>query len=276
MTGLDPDLPVRELEPADRTIERANTQGAILRDMLNAFALLGLGLASLGIYGVIARTMAQRTGEFAIRFALGASVRDITRIVLTSGVKLALIGSALGLLGAVGLSRLLAVAFPGMHLNNTLISIGATLLLIAIALVASWLPRAAPRASIRSRRSAPSNHETRRLIKWTTKTGRPDGRVPDRFDEDGLVGYWVHPTTADAASPPGVDRMKAIRYCEYGPPDDVLKIEPVEKPVPNDNQILVRVRAVSLKIFRRRHAGRRHPRPAPLRTSQAEKYLPGI
>jgi putative ABC transport system permease protein len=140
MTELDADLPVRQLEPGDATIERANTQTAILRDMLTAFALLGLGLASLGIYGVIARTMAQRTGEFAIRFALGASVRDITRIVLTSGVKLALIGSALGLLGAAGLSRLLAVVNPGMHFNNPLISISATLLLIAIALVASWLP----------------------------------------------------------------------------------------------------------------------------------------
>jgi ABC-type antimicrobial peptide transport system permease subunit len=84
--------------------------------------------------------MAQRTGEFAIRFALGASVRDITRIVLTSGVKLALLGSALGLLGGVGLSRLLAVAFPGMRLNDPLIWIGATFLLIAVALVASWLP----------------------------------------------------------------------------------------------------------------------------------------
>jgi ABC-type antimicrobial peptide transport system permease subunit len=140
MTELDPDLPIRQLEPGDTTIERANTQTAILGDMLNAFALLGLGLASLGIYGVIARTMAQRTSEFAIRFALGASIRDITRIVLTSGVKLALIGSAFGLLGAVGLSRLLAVTYPGMHFNNPLISIGSTLLLIAIALVASWLP----------------------------------------------------------------------------------------------------------------------------------------
>ena len=72
MTQLDPDLPVRQLQPADATIDRANYQTAMLRDILSAFALLGLGLASLGIYGVIARTMAQRTGEFAIRFALGS------------------------------------------------------------------------------------------------------------------------------------------------------------------------------------------------------------
>jgi predicted lysophospholipase L1 biosynthesis ABC-type transport system permease subunit len=140
MTELDADLPLRQLEPGDITIERANYQTSILRDMLTSFALLGLGLASLGIYGVIARTMAQRTSEFAIRFALGASVHDITRIVLISGVKLALIGSALGLLGAVGVSRLLALTNPGMHFNNPFILIGTTLLLITIALVASWLP----------------------------------------------------------------------------------------------------------------------------------------
>jgi putative ABC transport system permease protein len=140
MTELDADLPLRQLEPGNATIERANYQTAVLRDMLTSFALLGLGLASLGIYGVIARTMAQRTSEFAIRFALGASAGDVTRLVLTSGVKLALIGSALGLLGSIGVSRLLALTNPGMHFNNPLILIGSTLLLIAIALVASWLP----------------------------------------------------------------------------------------------------------------------------------------
>jgi len=57
MMQLDADLPVRQLQPADATIDRANYQTAMLRDMLSAFAVLGLDLASLGIYGVIARTM---------------------------------------------------------------------------------------------------------------------------------------------------------------------------------------------------------------------------
>src|SRR5207237_1347879 len=84
-----PSLPVRQAQAADVTIERANAQTAILRDMLASFAVLGVGLASLGIYGVIARTMTQRTSEFAIRFALGACTRDITGLVLMSGAKLA-------------------------------------------------------------------------------------------------------------------------------------------------------------------------------------------
>jgi putative ABC transport system permease protein len=140
MTTLDPDLPVRGLQSADATIFRANYQLGVLRDMLTAFAVLGLGLAALGIYGVIARTMGQRTGEFAIRLALGATVRNITRMVLGSGVKLALVGSVIGLLGAVGVSRLLGAAWPGMQFDNGPVMAGATAFLIAIALIACYVP----------------------------------------------------------------------------------------------------------------------------------------
>jgi predicted permease len=140
MTEIDPDLPLRQLETADATIDRANVQTAIVSDILTAFAVLGLGLASLGIYGVIARTMAQRAGEFAIRFAMGACIRDITRLVLTSGVKLALLGSLIGLFGALAVSRFLAAGNPGMHLNRPLVLMGTTLLLVTVGLIASWLP----------------------------------------------------------------------------------------------------------------------------------------
>src|ERR1700751_3076227 len=61
--------------------------------------------------------------------------------------------------------------------------------------------------------------------------------------------YWASTNNCDRSIPSGAERMKAIRYCEYGSPDDVLKLEEVEKPTPNDNQILVRVRAVSLRFF---------------------------
>jgi predicted permease len=140
IAALDPDLPVRTLQPADVTIERGTYGLVVLRDILAAFAVLGLALATLGVYGVIARTMAQRAGEFAIRLALGASLRNITRMVLASGVKLALYGSGLGLLGAFGIARLLAAAFPDMEMNGAGIIFSTAFLLIAVALLACWLP----------------------------------------------------------------------------------------------------------------------------------------
>ena len=140
MTSLDADLPVRQLQSADATIYRANYQLGVLRDILAAFAVLGLALAAVGIYGVIARTMTQRTSEFAIRLALGATVRDITRMVLGSGVKLALLGAAIGLLGAVGVSRLLGAAWPGMQFDNAPVMAAATGFLVAIALIACYVP----------------------------------------------------------------------------------------------------------------------------------------
>src|SRR2546423_15587112 len=64
----------------------------------------------------------------------------------------------------------------------------------------------------------------------------------------GFIAHWRSTNDCDRKTAL-VNPMKAIRYCEYGSPDDVLKLEQVEKPVPNDNQILVRVRAVSLRFF---------------------------
>jgi predicted permease len=140
MANLDPDLPVSKLQPADTTIYRVNYQNRVLRDMLAAFGVLGLALASLGVYGVIARTVAQRTSEFAIRLALGASVRDIVRLVLGAGVRQAILGSVIGLLGALGVTRIIAASYPSLPTNSPLILAGITLLLVGVALLACWLP----------------------------------------------------------------------------------------------------------------------------------------
>lgn len=140
LTEIDPDLPVRALRPATTTIERSLYQQGVLRDMLAAFGLLGLALASLGIYGVLARTMAQRSGEFAIRIALGASAQDVRRLIFTSGARLVGAGAVLGLIGAIAVTRLLASAYPGIRVNSPLILSLATLFLIAVALFACWLP----------------------------------------------------------------------------------------------------------------------------------------
>jgi NADPH:quinone reductase-like Zn-dependent oxidoreductase len=86
----------------------------------------------------------------------------------------------------------------------------------------------------------------KRLLRWT---GRVLLVVFLTLIGWGLIAYWSSTNDCGRTIPAGAERMKAIRYCEYGSPDDVLKLEQFEKPVPNDNQILVRVRAVSLRFF---------------------------
>jgi predicted permease len=140
MAALDPDLPVQQLQPAETTIANARRYPVVIGSLLAFLAVLGLGLASLGIYGVIARAVAQRTSEFGIRLALGARAEDIVRLVLTSGSRLVLIGSAIGLLGAFGVSRLIAAGWPGMQTSSVPVLTGVTLLLIAIAQIACYMP----------------------------------------------------------------------------------------------------------------------------------------
>jgi NADPH:quinone reductase-like Zn-dependent oxidoreductase len=86
----------------------------------------------------------------------------------------------------------------------------------------------------------------KRLLKWTTR-----GLLVVLLALFGWFqfAYWTSTNDCGRSIPAGAERMKAIRYCEYGAADEVLKLEQVEKPVPNDNQILVRVRAVSLRFF---------------------------
>jgi NADPH:quinone reductase-like Zn-dependent oxidoreductase len=86
----------------------------------------------------------------------------------------------------------------------------------------------------------------RRVLKWT---GRVLLVVFLMLIGWGFIAYWRSTNDCGRSIPEATARMKAMKYCEYGSPDHVLKIEYVEKPVPNDNQILVRVRAVSLRFF---------------------------
>jgi predicted permease len=140
VAGLDPDMAVKELAPVPEYIERNLQQMQTINQLLVGFALLGLFLAALGIYGVIARIVAQRTNEIGIRMALGARAGQIARLILGSGVRLILLGTCLGLLGSIGLARFLASAMPGIAGNSFIDIAGATAVLIAVALVACFLP----------------------------------------------------------------------------------------------------------------------------------------
>jgi ABC-type antimicrobial peptide transport system permease subunit len=133
-------MAVKELTPVPDFIQRNMQQMQAINSLLVGFALLGLFLAALGIYSIIARLVAQRTSEIGIRMALGAQVGQIARLILGAGMRLVLTGTALGLFGAVALAWFLASAMPGLSGNSVAAIAGATIVLIVIALLATWLP----------------------------------------------------------------------------------------------------------------------------------------
>ena len=140
VASLDPDQPVFNLMTIPVRIDRNFSVWQTINRLLTLFAALGLFLAALGIYSVTARLVAQRTGEIGIRMALGAQVRDILSLILGGGIRLALAGTALGLVGAILLSDYFAKALPTFGSGSLAPVFIAAALLIAIALLACLIP----------------------------------------------------------------------------------------------------------------------------------------
>ena len=108
--------------------------------LLGVFALVGLALAAVGLYGVISYTATQRTREIGVRMALGAQRADVLRLVVGEGMKLALIGALLGLGGALALTRLLKTLLFDVSATDPLTFIVIAAVLIVVALLACWIP----------------------------------------------------------------------------------------------------------------------------------------
>jgi putative ABC transport system permease protein len=108
--------------------------------MLGVFAAIALMLSAVGIYGVFSYSVSRRTHEIGIRTALGATRGDILRLVVGEGMVLALVGVGLGVLAALGLTRLLAGILYGIHPRDPLTFTGLSLLLMGVALLAVYVP----------------------------------------------------------------------------------------------------------------------------------------
>ena len=140
MASMNPHIPLYHIETMEQYLASSAAQARFNAVLLGIFAALALLLASVGLYGVISYSVAQRTHEIGIRMAVGAGRNDVLRMVIGQGLKLAVIGAAVGIAGALALTRLLASMLYGVNPTDLATYVAVSLILIAVALVACYIP----------------------------------------------------------------------------------------------------------------------------------------
>ena len=138
--ALDPSVPLYEVRTMDRAVADATATRRFAMLLQSLFALVALSLAVVGLYGVLAFTVARRTAEIGIRMALGAERADVRRMVVGQGMGLVTIALALGLGGALATGRLLGSLLYGVSPRDPVTYAIVVGVLIAVALLACWIP----------------------------------------------------------------------------------------------------------------------------------------
>jgi putative ABC transport system permease protein len=138
--AIDRNVPITSVRTMDQILATVTVQPLFNTILLGTFAAVALLLAAVGIYGVLSYTVTQRTHEIGIRMALGARSRDVLKLVVSQGMRLALLGVALGLAASFGLTRLMSKLLFGVGATDPLTFVGIALLLMSVALVACYIP----------------------------------------------------------------------------------------------------------------------------------------
>ena len=140
LSKVNPGLAIAVPQAMDAVVAQALGQARLMTWLLGIFAGVALLLASIGIYGAVAYTVEQRTGEIGVRMALGAQTRDVLKLIINQGMRPVVIGLAIGMLCAIALGRLIASQLFEVSAHNPALLGGATILLAATALFACLLP----------------------------------------------------------------------------------------------------------------------------------------
>lgn len=138
--SVDPNLPLFDVKTLEEHMQFALFPSRVAAFVLGAFGIVALTLAAIGIYGVTAYSVSQRTREIGIRIALGAQLGDVLRMILRTAVILTTIGVVLGLLGAFLLTRALSSLLSGVSATDPVTFVIVSLVLILVALIASYFP----------------------------------------------------------------------------------------------------------------------------------------
>ena len=140
LATVDPGLAIALPQSMDKIVAQALGQTRLMTWLLGIFAGIALLLAAIGIYGAVAYTVEQRTGEIGVRMALGAQTRDVLRLVVNQGMKPVVIGLAIGIASAFAIGRLLTSQLYEVSAHNPALLAASAVLLAAIALIACLVP----------------------------------------------------------------------------------------------------------------------------------------
>jgi putative ABC transport system permease protein len=138
--GMDPDQAISPVRPLESVLSLSLARQKFSALLLGIFAAAALALSAVGIYGVMMSMVTQRRRELAVRMALGARPADVLRLVVKHGVTLAALGVAVGLAGALALSRFLSSLLYGVKAGDPVTLAVVSLVLAGVALLASYLP----------------------------------------------------------------------------------------------------------------------------------------
>jgi putative ABC transport system permease protein len=140
LDGIDPTLAIAQPRTLDQMLDRASAQMAFTMVLMAVAAALALMLGTIGIYGVISYVVAQRTNEIGVRLAVGAEPAAVAGLILRQSAVVAGAGAMVGLAGAAAGTRFIASLLYGVSPGDPLVFVGTTALLLAISLLACWVP----------------------------------------------------------------------------------------------------------------------------------------
>ena len=140
LDGVDPSLAIAQPRTLDEALDRASAQMAFTMVLLAVAAGLALLLGTIGIYGVISYIVAQRTNEIGVRLAVGAEPGAVASMILRQNAAVTAAGAVVGLAVALASTRFIAVLLYGVSPNDPLVFAGTSALVLAISLLACWVP----------------------------------------------------------------------------------------------------------------------------------------
>jgi putative ABC transport system permease protein len=138
--SIDPELPIDEVRTLEGVLQQATGQPRFRAMLVGAFAAAALLLAAVGLYGLISYTVAQRAAEISVRLALGATPSQIVRLIVGQGLRLSIAGVIIGLVGALGVARLLQGLLFSISATEPMVYASLAVALLAIAMLASYVP----------------------------------------------------------------------------------------------------------------------------------------